>query len=86
MKSSEAAVPTPRQDIASFTFDKQNTSGEDEPLLVDADDSSRFLTFRSCQTLVKRLVAGFQAYGLEPGDCVLTHLPNSVNRPRSLGW
>lgn len=47
-------------------------------ILIDVNDPSRFVTPRTARTTVRKLVAGFKAEGLEPGDCVCIHSFNEV--------
>lgn len=79
--SAEGAIDVPVIDIVSFSFDKQNDYDEETPILVDAEEPSRFLDHKSYKTLVRRLIAGFKAYGLENGDSVLCQISNTVSYP-----
>ena len=75
----EGSVQVPVIDIVSFSFDKQNGYDDEMPLLVDADEPSRYLNNKTYRLLVRRLIAGFKAYGLQQGDSVLCQITNSVS-------
>lgn len=47
-------------------------------IFIDVNDPSRFITSRKARTVVRQLVAGFKAEGLQPGDCVCVHSFNEV--------
>lgn len=74
----EGKIDVPAVDILSFSFDKQHCYEEDKPILLDAEDSSNSLTARTFTKLVRTLIAGFRAFGLREGDCVLCQIPNTV--------
>lgn len=66
-------------DVDAVTFAFENEGGnQDKPILIDVNDPSRFVTPRTARTIVRKLVAGFKAEGLEPGDCVCIHSFNQV--------
>lgn len=77
--SIEGSVEVPVQDIVSFSFAQQGPVDNDTPILIDADDPSRFLTYSSCKNLVRKLIAGFRQYGLQRGESVMCHMANSVS-------
>lgn len=78
--SREGTVHVPASDVVSFSFCKQNCFEQDQPLLVDAENPSRSLNYESAKALVRKLVAGFRAYGLREGDSVMCHMSNTVSR------
>lgn len=78
-QSPEGSISVPPTDVVSFSFDKQLPYDDDVPLLIDADEPSRFLTARLYRALVRRLIAGFEASGLQDGDCVLCHIGNALS-------
>jgi hypothetical protein len=51
-----------------------------EQLLIDASDTSRFLSYNQLLSHVRRLVAGLQAVGVQQGDCVCVSSFNDVSR------
>lgn len=77
--SQEGIVKVPAIDVVSFSFDKQKQFEDDIPILVDAEDPSRFLTYTTCKALVRKLVAGLRHYGLHTGQSVMCHMANSVS-------
>lgn len=79
--SPEGPIQVPVTDIVSFCFDKQNDFDENKPILIDADEPSRYLTYRQYRTLVRRLLSGFRAFGLQNGDCVLCLVGNTYLYP-----
>ncbi|GAB1210896.1 hypothetical protein ATERTT37_000006 [Aspergillus terreus] len=69
-------------DLVSFAFSGLIGAHDTRPLYIDADQPSRAVHGRGLRRLVRGLVAGFRAYGLEPGDCVLVQLSgNTVIHP-----
>ena len=66
-------------DLLTFTFCGPTPYNQNQPLFIDAEDSSRSFTAAQFRLLVRTLIAGFKAYGVQPGDCVLLHLGNSVS-------
>lgn len=72
---------TAASDIVSYAFQnvEQNGTELDEPLYIDADHPSRFLSSIQVHTLVRKLVAGLDSVGLCKGDRVVVHLFNSVS-------
>lgn len=68
-------------DLLTFTFCGPTPYNQNQPLFIDAEDPSRSFTAAQFRQLVRTLIAGFKAYGVQPGDCVLLHLGNSVSGP-----
>ncbi|PGH28279.1 hypothetical protein AJ80_00170 [Polytolypa hystricis UAMH7299] len=67
------------QDILSFAFDNRPVGyDEQQPIYISADNPSWALTAKQFRVLVRSLIAGFRAHGLQKGDCVLVNLPNNV--------
>lgn len=66
-------------DLLSFTFDGPKPYNQNQPLFIDAEDPSRSFTGVQFRQLVRTLVAGLKAHNVQPGDCVLLHLGNSVS-------
>ncbi|GME65604.1 AMP-binding domain protein [Neofusicoccum parvum] len=50
----------------------------DAPILIDALSPSNSLSFRQISSRVRQLVAGLQAQGIKPGDCVCVNCFNDV--------
>lgn len=66
-------------DLLSFIFARQTQYNRDLPLYIDADNPDLHLTSTQAETLVRRLIAGLRAAGLQSGDVVLLCLGNSVS-------
>ncbi|TVY87821.1 Acyl-CoA ligase [Lachnellula willkommii] len=65
-------------DIVSWTFSNLDPNSE-EPAYIDANDPTRYLSSNGVRTLVRKLVAGFTAQGLEKGDSVCVLSFNDIN-------
>jgi len=76
--SAEGPIDAPTIDIVSYCFDRRVNYDETKPILIDTDEPSRNLSAASLRSLVRKLIAGFKAVGLQDGDCVFCQLPNSV--------
>ena len=50
-------------------------------IFIDLDDTRRSLSWRQSRSMVRRLVAGFRAAGLQPGDCVSIASFNDIMYP-----
>ena len=72
---------TGHPDLLTFTFIGPVTYDVQRPLLIDAEDPSRSLNAIQVRSLVRTLIAGLRAHGVQNGDCVLVHLPNSIIYP-----
>ncbi|KAI1838428.1 hypothetical protein DTO006G1_3691 [Penicillium roqueforti] len=68
-------------DLLSFTFDGPKPYNQNQPLFIDAEDPSRSFTAAQFRQLVRTLIAGLKAHNVQPGDCVLVHLGNSILYP-----
>ncbi|KAJ5098544.1 hypothetical protein N7532_005545 [Penicillium argentinense] len=68
-------------DLLTFTFFGPTPYNQNQPLFIDAEDISRSFTAAQLRQLVRTLIAGFKAHGVQPGDCVLLHLGNSILYP-----
>jgi len=79
--SAEGPIQIPAIDFVSFCFEKQNDFDEEKPILIDADETSRCLRYKQYRTLVRRLIAGFKAYGLQDGDSVLCQVGSTYLYP-----
>lgn len=66
-------------DLLTFTFCGPTLYNQSQPLFIDAEDPSRSFTATQFRQLTRTLIAGFKACGVQPGDCVLLHLGNSVS-------
>ncbi|KAJ5433028.1 Nicotinic acid-CoA ligase pyr1 [Penicillium daleae] len=68
-------------DLLTFTFCGPTPYNPNQPLFIDAEDPSRSFTATQFRQLVRTLIAGFKAYNVRQGDCVLLHLGNSILYP-----
>lgn len=66
-------------DLLTFTFCGPTPYNQNQPLFIDAEDPSRSFTGTQFRQLVRTLIAGFKAHGLQKGDAVLLNLGNSVS-------
>lgn len=55
-------------------------------LYIDGSSPKRCLSARQTRTLVRKLVAGFNAHGLQKGDCVCVVSFNDVSFPSSYAY
>jgi len=76
----ESHYPVPTKDIASWTFDNY-THDWDDPLYIDGLNPSNSISPRQAYKLIRQLVAGFRAIGLQKGDCVCIHSFNQIFYP-----
>ncbi len=66
--------------MLTFTFESPYQVDELKPIYIDAEAPARNLNKSQTRTLVRKLIAGFQAQGLKQGDCILVVLANNVGR------
>ena len=59
----------------------------DPQIYIDTANSERKLCAEDARTIVRKLIAGFKAFGLKPGDAVCVHsfLDVSFNTSRNGG-
>ncbi|KAH7416961.1 4-coumarate-CoA ligase-like protein [Cadophora sp. MPI-SDFR-AT-0126] len=80
MFRAERQIPIPTKDLLSWTFDDPRFD-RDEPIYIDANDTSRSISSNQARVLIRQLVAGFHAAGLKKGDCVCLHSFNDIYYP-----
>lgn len=73
-------VSLPEKDIISWYYDEPRFD-HDQPVYIDALDSSKYYTGNTAKRAIRQLVAGFQHAGLKPGDCVGIHSFNNIHYP-----
>lgn len=66
-------------DLLTFAFGGTASYDQTQPLYIDAENPSCCLNGDEFRSLVRSLIAGLKAAGVQHGDCVLLHLPNSVS-------
>ncbi|KAJ5143403.1 uncharacterized protein N7515_002190 [Penicillium bovifimosum] len=76
----EPAVRTqlPTKDLLSWIFDEPDYD-QDQPIYVDVHNPSRSISCNQARKIVRQLIAGLRASGLQKGDCVLIHSFNDIN-------
>jgi len=73
--------PISTKDIISWTFDNYQHDWN-EPIYIDALAPERTsVSARQAKKLIRQLVAGFRALGLQKGDCVCVHSFNHALYP-----
>ena len=65
-------------DLVTFAFDVQREYDQNKALYIDAQQPSRSLNAIQFKVLVRKIVAGLKASGLQKGERVVLHLFNSV--------
>ncbi|KAJ6050336.1 hypothetical protein N7499_010272 [Penicillium canescens] len=68
----------PTEDLLSYIFD-QPPYDQDQPIYIDVHDPSRSISCNQARKLVRQLIAGLRASGLQPGNCVLIHSFNDIH-------
>ena len=77
--SAEGPIQVPATDVVSFSFDRQTDYDITKPLLLDADNTSKQLSYHGYRKIVRKLIAGFRVNGLQKGDAVFCQIGNSVS-------
>lgn len=70
----------PSVDILSWYFDAPQFD-QDQPVYIDALDTSKYWTANQCRKAIRQLAAGFRHMGLKNGDCVCVFAFNSLDYP-----
>ena len=65
-------------DLVSWTLGN-HAYDQDCKIYVDPDHPARSITANGARRMVRKLVSGFKAMGLQPGDCVCLHAFNDVS-------
>ena len=73
-----AQIPT--KDILSWTFDDLNYDW-DEPIYIDGKNPKNSISPRQAKSLIRKLVAGFRALGVQNGDCLCMNSFNDITYP-----
>lgn len=66
-------------DILSFVFDRGVETDDQKPIYVDGEDPNYALTALETQQLTRCIISSLKEQGLQKGDRVVVHLPNSVS-------
>nr|POF05925.1 acyl-coa ligase azaf [Quercus suber] len=72
--------PVSTKDINSWMFDDLKYD-QDDPIYINALDSSKSISARQAKKLIRQLAAGFRVLGVKQGDCVLIHSFNDIYYP-----
>lgn len=83
--SSSTTLEVPLTDIVSFAFDKTDDYDNAKALYIDGKDPARYLSARTSREIVYKLVKGWLAAGLQPGECVTIVSANHVSPERNKG-
>lgn len=78
-KSKIPNVNEPTTGLLQFMFENIYNVSQDKPLLIDALDTTRFLTFSQIKTLILQFGAGLQDIcNFKAGDVLAIYAPNRV--------
>lgn len=77
---SSGSYPLAHQDVVSFTFNNPSYDVH-RPVLIDPANTSNYYSHASAKRLVRQLIAGLRAAGLQKGDTVCVHSFNSITYP-----
>ncbi|KAL2850628.1 hypothetical protein BJY01DRAFT_233148 [Aspergillus pseudoustus] len=72
-----ARVPIPSIDVLSYIFTEPKYD-RNKPLYIDVANPSRSISYTEARKIVRQLIAGLRAWGLQPGDCVAIHSFNDI--------
>ncbi|EHA27955.1 hypothetical protein CBS147343_1532 [Aspergillus niger] len=72
-----ARAPVPCTDVISYVF-SDPPYDHDEPIYVDVHNPSRSISYNQARTIVRQLVSGLRAWGVQKGDCVAIHSFNDI--------
>jgi len=68
----------PTKDILSWYFDDPQVKNQDDPIYINAEDTSQSYSHRQAKESIRKIAAGLKALGLKKGDTVCLHSFNSV--------
>ncbi|KAF7524208.1 hypothetical protein PCG10_005900 [Penicillium crustosum] len=75
----ERRVPLPEQDLLSYIFNDPKTYDPNEPIYVDTKDQTQTVSFNQARTIIRRLITGLRAAGVQVNDCVAVHAFNNLH-------
>lgn len=78
--SADTDIDIPSLDLVSHAFSSRK-SESDEPVYIDAYNSTDSLTAKQLKENVRKLICGLQTLGLKPGDSVCVHSFNHIWYP-----
>ncbi|MCJ1458903.1 hypothetical protein MMC28_009279 [Mycoblastus sanguinarius] len=73
-------IPIPEQDILTYLFGS-GTTLSDDPLWINAADTSKYLSPRTALQWIKRLGVGLDKLGVKRGEVVMIVTPNHIFVP-----
>ena len=73
-------IHIPTQDILSWIFDDLSYDW-DEPVYIEGLNPKNSISARQARTLIRQLAAGFQAIGVQKGDCFCINSFNDIHYP-----
>jgi len=76
----KSKVNIPTSDILSWSFDNLDYDW-DAPIYIDALDPKNSISARQAHSLIRKLVAGFRALGVQKGDCICINSVNDIHYP-----
>ncbi|KAJ5787876.1 AMP-dependent synthetase/ligase [Penicillium paradoxum] len=71
-------IVLPTKDLVSYIFDDPPYD-QDQPIYVDVHNPPRSISCNQARKLIRQLIAGLRASGLQQGDCVLIHSFNDIS-------
>ncbi|KAL1848623.1 hypothetical protein Plec18170_007933 [Paecilomyces lecythidis] len=77
MFQADRQIEIPTKDILSFIFDNPDYD-QDKPIYVDVHNPSRSISGKQARLIVRQLIAGFRAAGVQKGDCIAIHSFNDI--------
>ncbi|GAD92510.1 hypothetical protein PVAR5_1102 [Paecilomyces variotii No. 5] len=78
MFQADRHVELPTKDILSFIFDSPDYD-QDKPIYVDVHNPSRSISCSQARLIIRQLIAGFRAAGVQKGDCIAIHSFNDIS-------
>lgn len=69
----------PGVDLLTFTLDNAKSFDPTRPIYIDAETPDLALNASQTRILIRRLIGGLKAAGLQQGECVLVALSNNVS-------
>ncbi|EMC99102.1 hypothetical protein BAUCODRAFT_154775 [Baudoinia panamericana UAMH 10762] len=79
LATQHATIPT--TDLLTWSWNNRHAYNQDRPIYVDCTNPDRRISAAEAWSLIRKLVAGFQHAGLQPGDCVCIHAFNNLYYP-----
>ncbi|KAH8699235.1 hypothetical protein BGW36DRAFT_293241 [Talaromyces proteolyticus] len=77
MFQADRQLDLPTKDILSYIFDNPNYD-QDKPIYIDVHSTSRSISCNQARKIVRQLIAGLRAAGVQQGDCIAIHSFNDI--------